>query len=77
MILVIILVCVSIVGTYVLLNSENCHWRWVSMLSGCSIGLYICIYCVYFYFFKTEMTGVVQAVYFFAESVRFCCRVEP
>ena len=68
-ILIIIQVCVSIVGTYVLLNAENSHWRWVSFGSGASIGIYLFIYCVYFYLFKTEMNGVVQAAYFFAESV--------
>ena len=53
-ILIIIQVCVSIVGTYVLLNAENYKWRWTSFLSGCSIGLYIFIYCIYFYFYKTN-----------------------
>ena len=70
-ILIIIQVCVSIVGTYVLLNAENYNWRWTSFLSGCSIGIYIFIYCIYFYMYKTEMNGVVQAAYFFAESVSF------
>lgn len=69
LILIIIQVCVSIVGTYVLLNAENYHWRWTSFLSGASIGVYIFFYCVFFYFCKTEMNGFVQAAYFFAESV--------
>ena len=56
-------------GTYVLLNAENSHWRWVSFGSGASIGIYLFIYCVNFYLFKTEMNGIVQAAYFFAESV--------
>ena len=68
-ILIIIQVCVSIVGTYVLLNAENYHWRWTSFMSGASIGLYVLLYCVYFYLYKTEMNGIVQAGYFFAESV--------
>ena len=72
LILIIIQVCVSIVGTYVLLNAENYHWRWTSFLSGTSIGLYIFFYCVFFYFCKTEMNGFIQAAYFFAESVSMC-----
>ena len=68
-ILIIIQVCVSIVGTYILLNAENYQWRWVSFGSGASIGIYLFLYCIYFYLYKTEMNGVVQAAYFFAESV--------
>lgn len=69
-ILVIIESCVSIVGTYILLNAENHHWRWTSFLSGASIGVYLFLYCVYFYCCKTQMNGFVQAAYFFGESVR-------
>ena len=68
-ILIIIQVCVSIVGTYVLLNAENHQWKWTSFLGGCSIGIYVFLYCVYFYCCKTEMNGFVQAAYFFVESV--------
>ena len=67
---VIIESCVSIVGTYILLNAENHHWRWTSFLSGASIGVYLFLYCVYFYCCKTQMNGFVQAAYFFGESVR-------
>lgn len=67
-ILITIQVCVAIVGTYILLNAENYHWKWTSFLGGASIGIYIFIYCIYF-FYKTEMNGVIQAAYFFAESV--------
>ncbi|KAK8806356.1 hypothetical protein WA588_002927 [Blastocystis sp. NMH] len=68
-ILVIIESCVSIVGTYILLNAENHHWRWTSFLSGASIGVYLFLYCVYFYCCKTQMNGFVQAAYFFGESL--------
>ena len=70
LILVIIESCVSIVGTYILLNAENHYWRWTSFLSGASIGIYLFLYCVYFYCCKTQMNGFVQAAYFFGESVR-------
>ena len=62
-------VCVSIVGTYLLLNAENYHWWWTSFCSGASIGLYLFIYCIYFYVFKTQMNGYVQGLSFFIESV--------
>ena len=59
----------SIVGTYVLLNAENYHWRWVTFGSGASIGIYRFLYCMYFYLYKTEMNGFVQGAYIVAESV--------
>lgn len=62
-------ICVSIVGTYLLLNAENYQWRWTSFLGGASIGLYLFLYCIYFYVYKTKMSGFVQGVSFFIESV--------
>lgn len=35
-ILTIVTVCVTIVGTYFLLNAENYHWQWTSFMSAAS-----------------------------------------
>jgi NhaP-type Na+/H+ or K+/H+ antiporter len=35
-ILIIVTTCVTIVGTYFLLNAENYHWQWTAFLSGAS-----------------------------------------
>ena len=69
-ILIIIQVCVSIVGSYLLLNAENYNWRSSSFCSGMSIGIYLFAYSVYFYAFKTHMSGWVQGMAFFIEAVR-------
>lgn len=39
LILVIVTVCVTIVGTYFLLNAENYHWQWTSFLSAASTSM--------------------------------------
>lgn len=39
LILVIVTVCVTIVGTYFLLNAENYHWQWTSFTSAASTAL--------------------------------------
>lgn len=39
LILVIVTVCVTIVGTYFLLNAENYHWQWTSYTSAASTAL--------------------------------------
>ena len=38
-ILAIVTVCVTIVGTYFLLNAENYHWQWTSFLAAASTAL--------------------------------------
>lgn len=39
LILVIVTVCVTIVGTYFLLNAENYHWQWTSFTAAASTAL--------------------------------------
>ena len=39
LILVIVTVCVTIVGTYFLLNAENYHWQWTSFSAAASTAL--------------------------------------
>lgn len=38
-ILMIVTVCVTIVGTYFLLNAENYHWQWTSFCAAASTAL--------------------------------------
>ena len=38
-ILAIVTVCVTIVGTYFLLNAENYHWQWTSFSAAASTSL--------------------------------------
>jgi transmembrane 9 superfamily protein 3 len=39
LILMIVTVCVTIVGTYFLLNAENYHWQWTSYCAAASTAL--------------------------------------
>jgi transmembrane 9 superfamily member 3 len=64
-ILAIVVSCVTVVVTYFLLNSEDHHWRWQSFFAGASTGLYVFLYSMYYFFFRTEMTGLLQTVYYF------------
>lgn len=65
LILTVVSVCVSIVSTYLLLNSEDHRWHWLAFLASSSSALYAFAYAVYFYFAKTNMSGVVQFASFF------------
>lgn len=71
-ILFIVAICVTIVCTYFLLNSENYHWQWISFFAGGSTAVYVYIYAIYYYFFKTNMTGFLQATFYFGYMALFC-----
>uniref|UniRef100_A0A183BKN8 Transmembrane 9 superfamily member n=1 Tax=Globodera pallida TaxID=36090 RepID=A0A183BKN8_GLOPA len=71
LILIVVTACVSIVGTYFLLNSEDYRWRWTSFASGASVSFYIYNYAFYYYFFKTKMYGLFQTSFYFAYMLLF------
>ena len=64
-ILAMVTVCTSIVGVYFILNAENYHWQWISYMSAGSTSMYVFLYSVYYFFFKTQMTGFLQVSFYF------------
>ncbi|RXH92277.1 hypothetical protein DVH24_033173 [Malus domestica] len=65
LILIIVTVCVTIVGTYFLLNAENYHWQWTSFFSAASTAVYVYLYSIYYYYAKTKMSGFFQTSFYF------------
>ena len=51
-------ICVTIVSIYVLLNAEDYRWQWISFLGSGSTAFYVFLYSIYYYFAKTNMTGM-------------------
>ncbi|XP_020571527.1 transmembrane 9 superfamily member 1-like isoform X2 [Phalaenopsis equestris] len=72
LILIIVTVCVTIVGTYFLLNAENYHWQWTSFFSAASTAAYVYLYSIYYYSVKTKMTGFFQTSFYFGYTLMFC-----
>lgn len=72
LILTVVTVCVTIVGTYFLLNAENYHWQWTSFLSAASTALYVFLYSIHYFMFKTKMTGFFQTCFYFGYTLMFC-----
>lgn len=72
LILIIVTVCVTIVGTYFLLNAENYHWRWTSFFSAASTAAYVYLYSIYYYYVKTKMSGFFQTSFYFGYTLMFC-----
>lgn len=71
-ILIIVTICVTIVGTYFLLNAENYHWQWTSFFSAASTALYVYFYSIYYYHVKTKMSGFFQTSFYFGYTLMFC-----
>ncbi|KAM3714682.1 hypothetical protein ACB098_01G356100 [Castanea mollissima] len=71
-ILIIVTVCVTIVGTYFLLNAENYHWQWTSFFSAASTAVYVYLYSIYYYYVKTKMSGFFQTSFYFGYTMMFC-----
>ncbi|KAG5505332.1 hypothetical protein JIQ42_07540 [Leishmania sp. Namibia] len=58
--------CVSIVATFVLLSTENHYWKWMSMGFGASCAVYVFVYAVFFYLFRTSMHGPFMFVVYYS-----------
>jgi len=67
-----VLVCVSITSVYVILNSEDYRWAWVSFLSCSSTAFYAFVYAIYYFWRSTRMTGLLQFVYYINATLFFC-----
>lgn len=64
-ILIVVTMCVTVVAVYFQLNSEDYRWPWTSFLAGGSTSVYVFAYGVYYFWFKTNMTGFLQTNYYF------------
>lgn len=60
--------CLTIVFCYFRLNAENYQWQWCSFMAPCFSSVFVFIYCIYYYFTKIDVRGMVQSVYFFTYS---------
>ena len=72
LILMIVTLCVTVVGTYFLLNSENHKWQWTAFGGAASVSGYVYLYSVYYFLFKTKMTGFFQTCFYFGYTAMFC-----
>eukprot|EP01059_Diplonema_ambulator_P002702 TRINITY_DN12349_c0_g1_i1.p1 TRINITY_DN12349_c0_g1~~TRINITY_DN12349_c0_g1_i1.p1 ORF type:complete len:589 (+),score=207.79 TRINITY_DN12349_c0_g1_i1:44-1768(+) len=71
-ILLLVTMCLAVVFTYFLLNSEDYRWQWSSFALGASTAGYVFLYCVYFFLFKTNMAGFFMTMFYFGYMALFC-----
>jgi len=55
----------TVIVVYFCLNSENYLWQWTAFYSGGSTALYVFLYSIYYFVFKTQMHGLVQTCFYF------------
>ena len=56
---------ITIALTYFQLAVEDHRWWWRSVLCGGSTGLCIFVYCFYYYYARSDMSGLMQTSFFF------------
>jgi len=58
--------------TYFQLSMEDYRWWWISFVWGGSTGFYILGYSVYFWVYRSKMSGFLQASFFFGYQLFIC-----
>ena len=57
---------------YFILNAENYRWQWISFLASGSTAFYVFLYSIYYFFWKTKMSGFLQVSFYFGYMGLFC-----
>ena len=71
-ILLVVTSFITIALTYFQLAVEDHRWWWRSLFSGGSTGVFVYIYCFFYYFHRSEMYGFLQASFFFGYMAVAC-----
>eukprot|EP00798_Chlamydomonas_sp_ICE-L_P021840 gene21840-28870_t len=71
-ILIIVTAFITVALTYFQLAVEDHRWWWRSFVCGGSTGLFVFGYCFYYYFVRSDMTGLMQTSFFFGYNGLVC-----
>eukprot|EP01116_Phalansterium_solitarium_P004253 TRINITY_DN151_c0_g2_i1.p1 TRINITY_DN151_c0_g2~~TRINITY_DN151_c0_g2_i1.p1 ORF type:complete len:595 (+),score=210.79 TRINITY_DN151_c0_g2_i1:115-1899(+) len=71
-ILLIVTACITVALTYFQLSMEDYRWWWNSWLTGGATGLFIYAYSIFYYVWRSNMTGFLQATFYFAYMAVVC-----
>jgi len=64
-ILTIVVGMTTVICVYFCLNAEHYLWQWTAFSCGASTAVYVFLYGVYYFIFKTSMNGMLQTVFYF------------
>jgi len=65
LILLIVTGAITVALTYFRLSLEDHQWWWPAFLSGGSTGLFIYMYAIYFFAYRSRMFGTLQTSFYF------------
>jgi len=74
--LVFVTVCTTVALTYFQFAMEDYRWWWRSLLGGASTGLFVSVYAMCYFLYRSETSGdVLQASFFFGSllMISFAC----
>jgi hypothetical protein len=71
-ILIIVTAFITIALTYFQLAVEDYRWWWRSFFCGGSTGIFIYLYCFYYYIARSDMSGFMQTSFFFGYMLMVC-----
>ncbi|CAF0940009.1 unnamed protein product [Rotaria sordida] len=72
LILILVTASISIALTYFQLTSEDYRWWWQSIISSGSTGLFVFFYAIFFYLYRSKMSGTLQTLQFFGYTLISC-----
>eukprot|EP01112_Ceratiomyxa_fruticulosa_P014609 TRINITY_DN4200_c0_g1_i1.p1 TRINITY_DN4200_c0_g1~~TRINITY_DN4200_c0_g1_i1.p1 ORF type:complete len:612 (-),score=94.66 TRINITY_DN4200_c0_g1_i1:182-2017(-) len=71
-ILNIVTACITIALTYFQLSMEDHRWWWPAFINGGSTGIFIYAYSIFYYFYRSRMSGLLQASFYFSYMLCIC-----
>jgi len=71
-ILNIVTACITVALTYFQLSMEDHRWWWTSFVNGGSTGIFIYIYSIFYYVYRSKMTGLLQGSFYFTYMLVVC-----
>jgi len=72
LILNIVTACITVALTYFQLSMEDYRWWWPAFINGGSTGIFIYIYSICYYIYRSNMTGLLQGSFYFAYMLIVC-----
>lgn len=67
--LLFVTMAMNVIVVYFTLNNEDHKWQWVPSKIGFSVGLYVFLYSLYYYTYRTNMSGSLQFVHFVSMNI--------
>uniref|UniRef100_A0A7S2SH80 Transmembrane 9 superfamily member n=1 Tax=Eucampia antarctica TaxID=49252 RepID=A0A7S2SH80_9STRA len=68
-ILVLVVSLSTTIVVYFTLNAENYNWQWTALWSGASTSMFVFLYGLYFFLFRTNMFGFMQTCFYFGYTI--------